>query len=166
MTSLTPFTFARQSKYPTSNPATMAAVLRISLRPRRCSTAQVVRRHGLRLGAMRRALSARLQDQSEWEEQSGRADWRERRRQCLAASARPPARRALSPRDEGAADAAATMAGTEQGGQADKHDDLHNGFDRCALAVFNSNFRSSRFSEQNTRSVGVPTVQCEMTVSE
>ena len=40
MTSLTPLTFARQSKYPTSNPATMAAVLRISLRPRRCSTAQ------------------------------------------------------------------------------------------------------------------------------
>ena len=83
----------------------------------------------------------------------------------------------MSPRDEGAADAAATMAVTEQGGKANKHDDLHNGFDRppCtrrdgterrALVVFKSNFRSGRFSEQNVRSDGVPRVQCETTVSE
>jgi hypothetical protein len=60
------------------------------------------------------------------------------------------------PRDEGAADAAATMAGTEQGGKADKHGDLHVGFecpsrtrrdrtDRCALVTFKSNFRSVAF---------------------
>jgi hypothetical protein len=47
------------------------------------------------------------------------------------------------------------MAGTEQGGKADKHDNLHNGFDRCALAVFKSNFRSRRFSEQNAESCGL-----------
>ena len=40
------------------------------------------------------------------------------------------------------------MAGTEQGGKADKHDDLHNGFDRCALAVFKSNFRSAAFQSK------------------
>jgi hypothetical protein len=40
------------------------------------------------------------------------------------------------------------MAGTEQGGKADKHDDLHNGFDRRALAVFKSNFRSGRFQNK------------------
>jgi hypothetical protein len=68
---------------------------------------------------------------------------------------RPPARRALSARDEGAADAAATMAGTEQGDKAEKHDSLHNGFDRCALAVFESNFRSGRFSEQTAGSCGL-----------
>ena len=44
--------------------------------------------------------------------------------------------------------AAATMAGTEQGGKADKHDNLHNGFDRCALAVFKSNFRSGAFQNK------------------
>jgi len=60
----------------------------------------------------------------------------------------------VSPRDEGAADAAATMAGTEQGGKADKHDHLHSGIDRRALAVFKSNFRSGRFSEQNAGSGG------------
>jgi len=40
------------------------------------------------------------------------------------------------------------MAGTEQGGKADKHDDLHDGFDRRALAVFKSNFRSGRFQNK------------------
>ena len=90
----------------------------------------------------------------------------ERRRQCLPASEPSPARKALRPRGEGAADAAATMAGTEQGGKADKHDHLHNGFDRRALVVFKSNFRSRCGSGQNAGSGGLSAVQCETTVSE
>ena len=62
--------------------------------------------------------------------------------------------------------AAATMAGAEQGGKADQHDHMHNGFDRCALAVFKSNFRSSCFSGQDAGSGGHSAVQCETTVSE
>ena len=39
----------------------------------------------------------------------------------------------MFPRDEGAADAAATMAGTEQGGKAVEHGELHVGFE-CPIS--------------------------------
>ena len=54
----------------------------------------------------------------------------------------------LFPRDENAADAAATMASTEQGGKADKHDHLHNGFGRRALAVFRATFEPGAFQDK------------------
>ena len=80
-------------------------------------------------------------------------------------------------RHDGAANAAATMAGVEQEGEADEHDNLHvrirpahssmaERTDQPALAFSTATSDPVRFSRRQRGSDGLSVVQCEKVVSE
>jgi hypothetical protein len=90
---------------------------------RECSE---ITRAGSGAGAGRSLMTAAAAEiKSTREEPENHVARRERRRRCLPASARLPARKMPAPRGGSAAGAAALMVGTEQWAKADEHDRPH-----------------------------------------